>query len=194
MADSKFMAGMKSSTPIYMDTPYLLDSKMVASSKEDIITKIPLSKRSEKMFFYIIGDGFYAFMGGVSDDKLVKIINDPALTPEQLEELNNALNNKVEKEEEKGLSSNDFTDEYKEKLDNIDLDKYVEKEEGKSLSTNDFTDEYKEKLDNIGDIDNPNSFVMITGEEMGKLANGENIKINEEDHSYDDKIIYVVSN
>jgi len=73
MADSKFMIGMKSSTPMYMDSPMMLDSKLVVASKEDLLAKIPLSKRSERMFFYVVGDGFYAFKGGLTDDKLVKI-------------------------------------------------------------------------------------------------------------------------
>lgn len=63
------------------------------------------------------------------------------------------LNTKVSKIEGKGLSANDFTDDYKAKVENActkyDLGKKVDKIEGKGLSTNDFTDEYKETLDNL---------------------------------------------
>ena len=49
----------------------------------------------------------------------------------------------------KDLSSNDFTDELKAKLNSVDTDTYVTKIEGKGLSTNDFTDEYKTKINGI---------------------------------------------
>ena len=64
----------------------------------------------------------------------------------QLQEM---LDKKVDKVEGKGLSANDFTDEYKETLDDLDtdLDKKVDKVTGKGLSTNDFTNAYKETLD-----------------------------------------------
>jgi hypothetical protein len=60
--------------------------------------------------------------------------------------------NAVIKEDGKGLSTNDFTDEDKIKLDNSVSKEYVDnnfvaEEQGKGLSTNDFTDEYKTKLD-----------------------------------------------
>lgn len=77
-----------------------------------------------------------------------------------------AIGNKVDKEEGKGLSSNDYTNEDKAKLDGIDAqlsnigetmipllsnisDGKVDKEEGKGLSTNDFTNDYKNKLDTM---------------------------------------------
>lgn len=85
--------------------------------------------------------------------------------------INKEINKKVDKVEGKDLSTNDFTNEYKQKLDNSinaeneysestkntyssdyinkKLDGKVEKVEGKDLSSNDFTDEYKQKLDNI---------------------------------------------
>jgi len=73
--------------------------------------------------------------------------------------IQNALNNKVEKIDGKGLSSNDFTDEEKLKLSNLSnfdatgiettLENKVDKVNGKGLSTNDFTNEYKNKVDNI---------------------------------------------
>lgn len=66
----------------------------------------------------------------------------------QLQEM---LDKKVDKVEGKGLSANDFTDEYKETLDDLDtdLDKKVDKVTGKGLSTNDFTNTYKETLDGL---------------------------------------------
>lgn len=66
----------------------------------------------------------------------------------QLQEM---LDKKVDKVEDKGLSANDFTDEYKETLDDLDtdLDKKVDKVTGKGLSTNDFTNAYKETLDGL---------------------------------------------
>lgn len=66
----------------------------------------------------------------------------------QLQEM---LDKKVDKVEGKGLSANDFTDEYKETLDDLDtdLDKKVDKVTGKGLSTNDFTNAYKETLDGL---------------------------------------------
>ena len=49
----------------------------------------------------------------------------------------------------KSLSTNDFTDELKLKLNSVDTDTYVTKVTGKSLSTNDFTDELKSKLNGV---------------------------------------------
>ena len=61
------------------------------------------------------------------------------------------LTNKVDKVTGKGLSKNDFTDDYKAKLDNLDtnLSGKVDKVSGKGLSANDFTSTYKTKLDNL---------------------------------------------
>lgn len=68
---------------------------------------------------------------------------------ESLEEFSNELNNKVEKQEGKQLSSNDFTDTLKEKLENfslddLDLSEYVKTESLASVATsgsyNDLTD------------------------------------------------------
>lgn len=55
------------------------------------------------------------------------------------------------KEAGKGLSKNDFTDAYKESLDNLqdNLDKKVDNVVGKGLSTNDFTTAYKQQLDDL---------------------------------------------
>lgn len=82
---------------------------------------------------------------------------------EYLTNLQTAVENKVEKVEGKELSSNDFTDEYKTKVDGLenyddtaiksDIEELqtgkVDKETGKSLSTNDYTTAEKEKLAGI---------------------------------------------
>lgn len=68
----------------------------------------------------------------------------------------NALNGKVDKVSGKGLSTNDFTNEYKDKVDNsVDratfntaINNKVDKVQGKGLSTNDYTNEEKQKLNN----------------------------------------------
>ena len=65
---------------------------------------------------------------------------------------------KVSRDGNKGLSSNDFTDAYKTKLDNLEdtistsTEDKVDKEDGKGLSSNDFTTEYKSKVDLIDGI------------------------------------------
>ncbi|MBQ8044104.1 MAG: hypothetical protein IJ272_08175 [Clostridia bacterium] len=84
----------------------------------------------------------------------MQIIVDSSLStssvhPVQNRVITNALNNKVNAEEGKELSSNDYTDEEKNKLANIDLtaiNNKVDKEEGKGLSSNDYTDAEKDKL------------------------------------------------
>ena len=55
----------------------------------------------------------------------------------------------VAQEVGKGLSTNDFTNEEKNKLDGISTETFVVKVDGKGLSTNDFTNSDKEKLDGI---------------------------------------------
>ena len=49
----------------------------------------------------------------------------------------------------KELSSNDFTNELKSKLESVETDTYVTKISGKGLSSNDFTDAYKTKIDGL---------------------------------------------
>ena len=99
---------------------------------------------------------------GLNRENLEKILNiseedlatkqyvDDAVSALASEEV---LNTKVSKIEGKGLSTNDFTDDYKNKVENAstkdDLGKKVDKVEGKGLSTNDFTDEYKDTLDSL---------------------------------------------
>ena len=61
------------------------------------------------------------------------------------------ISSKVDKVTGKGLSKNDFTDEYKIMLDDLsdDLDSKVDKVTGKQLSTEDYTSAEKTKLSNI---------------------------------------------
>ena len=66
----------------------------------------------------------------------------------------------VEKVEGKGLSTNDFDNNYKSKLDGLET-KYVAKVSGKGLSTNDFTNTYKNSLDNL-----PNNYVAKDGDKV----------------------------
>lgn len=81
-------------------------------------------------------------------DNLTTEDSGKALSAKQGKILNN---NKVDKVSGKGLSTNDFTDNYKTKLDNLDtnLNNKVDKVSGKGLSANDFTAAYKTKLDNL---------------------------------------------
>lgn len=81
----------------------------------------------------------------------------------------------VIKEEGKGLSSNDFNDELKQKLESIDLSKYVLKEEGKGLSTNDLTNEYKATLDNALDKLDTIAEGATKVEISGLADNGQNV-------------------
>lgn len=97
-----------------------------------------------------------------------------------------SLNNKVDKVPGKQLSTNDFTNEYKNKLDGIEagadktivdsaidststnpvqnkviyteLNTKVDKVAGKQLSTNDFTNAYKNKVDNISTVGITNDY------------------------------------
>ena len=67
--------------------------------------------------------------------------------------LQTKLTNKfVEKVTGKTLSTNDFTDALKNKLDAVATDTYVQKVTGKNLSTNDFTDDYKSTIDGMSSI------------------------------------------
>lgn len=101
-------------------------------------------------------------------------LNSTSTNPVQNKVINTALGNKVDKISGKGLSSNDFTTDYKNKLDGIEegataitvdttlsststnpvqnkvintaLDNKVDKISGKGLSTNDYTNAEKNKL------------------------------------------------
>ena len=70
-----------------------------------------------------------------------------------------AINQKVDKVTGKGLSTNDFTDNYKNQIDTnktsitVLSSNKVDKVSGKGLSTNDFTTSYKNQIDtNKNDI------------------------------------------
>ncbi len=77
---------------------------------------------------------------------LIFSTEDLVLLSRQLQTL---IQGAVQKIEGKGLSSNDFTDELKAKLEGlqqVDISNKVDKEEGKGLSSNNFTDEDKDNL------------------------------------------------
>lgn len=90
------------------------------------------------------------------------------LKEEILEAIAEILDGKVDKVENKQLSTNDYTNEDKNKLTalptyeelndqfqviNSDLDNKVDKVAGKQLSTEDFTSEFKTKLDSLENYD-----------------------------------------
>ena len=97
--------------------------------------------------------------------KLDKVGADTAISKGTFDGFKADLDAKVDKAKDKGLSTNDYTDEAKSKVDAIpDNPKYtdtvyddadikselagkVDKVTGKELSSNDFTDDYKSKLD-----------------------------------------------
>ena len=106
---------------------------------------------------------------------------------DEVDELAQSINNKVDAETGKGLSTNDFTTEEKTKLSNLEnyndteiktaLANKVDKETGKGLSTNDFTAEYKNTLDNISltyltqkDASDNYATIKFVNEEVGVLS------------------------
>ena len=114
----------------------------------------------------LIGDTAVDLTGYVTTSMLNTTLADYTTT----ENLTALLDNKVDKVEGKGLSTNDFTNAEKTKLANLSnyddtslsnrvitvedtLENKVNKIEGKDLSTNDFTDEDKEKLNNLSNYD-----------------------------------------
>lgn len=109
----------------------------------------------------------------------------------------NILNSKQDKEEGKNLSENDFTDDYKNKLDNLsnyddsmlkaqineNKDKIsnleqnkVEKVKGKNLSSNDFTNEEKEKLENLENYNDTNIKERINTLESDNTSNQQEVE------------------
>jgi hypothetical protein len=82
----------------------------------------------------------------------------------KVEELEDAIDSKVDKVEGKGLSTNDFTDAYKTQLDNLEtdlateLEKKVDKVDGSRL----MTDAEGEKLDGIAEGAEVNTIVKVT--------------------------------
>lgn len=109
--------------------------------------------------------------------------------------LKNLEEKKVDKEEGKGLSSNDFTDELKTRLESIDpdsyatkaeLDKKVDKVEGKGLSTEDFTTELKNKLDGMKPEDYATKTELSEGLE-GKVDKVAGKELSSNDYTDEDK-------
>ena len=81
------------------------------------------------------------------------------------------LTNYVEKVEGKGLSTNDFTNTYKNSLDNLP-NNYVAKDGNKVLSSNDFTDALKTKLEGLENFDptNINSAISAIEGTLGDIT------------------------
>lgn len=84
------------------------------------------------------------------------------------------ISGKVDKIPGKGLSTNDYTNADKQKVNNLpvnvnaELSRKVNATSGKGLSTNDFTDEYKEALDGL-----PSSILKLTAEIASRIESGE---------------------
>lgn len=75
----------------------------------------------------------------------------------------NTIDNKVDKEDGKGLSTNDYTDEDKDAVGSI-INK-IDKIDGKGLSTNDYTDEDKDAVNTIGNkVDKEEGKVLSTND------------------------------
>lgn len=104
------------------------------------------------------------------------------------EDITNLKNSKVDKVSGKQLSTNDFTNELKSKLNSLEnyddstitdsLNSKVDKEEGKQLSTNDYTTEEKNKLSGIQANANNYTLPAASTTELGgvkKLAAIENL-------------------
>ena len=107
--------------------------------------------------------------GGAVGDVLIKKSNKSGDV-----DWSSALNNKVDKEEGKGLSSNDYDDIAKGIVDNVtsDLAGKVDKVEGKGLSTNDYDDTAKGIVDGVtsalaGKVD-----TSAVGTTVAELDNG----------------------
>ena len=90
--------------------------------------------------------------------------------------LNSKLDDTFQKQVSgKGLSTNDFTDALKEKLENIsvseggaeiDLSNYVQKDGDKVLSSNDFTDELKTKLEGLENVSTDTFVAKVSGKDL----------------------------
>lgn len=109
--------------------------------------------------------------------------------------LKNLEKNKVDKEEGKGLSSNDFTDTLKTKLEGMEPDTYatkdelakkVDKVEGKQLSTEDFTTELKDKLVGMKPEDYATKTELSEGLE-GKVDKVDGKELSSNDYTDADK-------
>ena len=117
--------------------------------------------------------------------------------------INNTLNTKVDKENGKGLSTNDFTTSYKNQVDNsVDkntfneniqtlnnsLNKKVDKIEGKDLSTNDFTDAYLNQIKNSVNKDVFNENITVLSNQLANKVDkviGKGLSTN--DYTNEDK-------
>lgn len=105
------------------------------------------------------------------------------------------ISNKVDKIDGKSLSTNDFTNDLKTKLDELDtnaelttkLGNKVDKVEGKSLSTNDFSNNYKSMLDNIEDTVNDN-LRPATESTLGAVKLSSDFSFNSEGEIYLNKV------
>ena len=119
--------------------------------KMDGFGQIPLIK-GESAYELAVKHGFV----GTEDDWIKSLKYDDTKIKED-------ISNKVDKISGKSLSTNDFTNEYKYKLDNLNnyddteiknnISNKVDKVEGKGLSSNDFTTEEKEKLAKLSNYD-----------------------------------------
>ena len=119
-----------------------------ATSKEveEAISKIPTPDVSGQIEEHNQDESAHPFI----QNKIAKVVSE-------------VLSDYVKKEAGKSLSSNDFTDELKSRLESLEnyddseilesLSSKVDKVEGKGLSTNDFTNELKEKLDGLTPYD-----------------------------------------
>lgn len=105
------------------------------------------------------------------------------------------ISNKVDKIDGKSLSTNDFTNDLKTKLDELDtntelttkLGNKVDKVEGKSLSTNNFSNNYKSMLDNIEDTVNDN-LKPATESTLGAVKLSSDFSFNSEGEIYLNKV------
>ena len=115
----------------------------------------------------VIGPGFTdisneeittIYNGGTIELPAKKYLNASALSFYISSKAKPALDSKVDKVTGKGLSTNDFTTEYKNRIDSYAASivslgsNKVDKISGKSLSTNDFTTAYKNKIDSNGSL------------------------------------------
>lgn len=113
-----------------------------------VITELSLEKKRD--FYNFLLEIKRKVENIVDDDKIEELLN-------LLKNIENTLENKVDKEEGKGLSTNDFTDEFKNILENLDLSLY-EKLENKvtSISAQSTDKQYpsaKCVYDIVGDIE-----------------------------------------
>ena len=154
-------------TPNTATDPRIIDYDFKTVQPGDVI----LANNAQEMVWTgsvwrLLGDeGSYAVKGSITNSD---ISEDAAISQEKIDGLISALSNKVDKEEGKGLSSQDYTLEEKEKLSTVamnaapnviehifvnDIERTpttinnLEKSVNLQIST--FDDEYKDKLDNI---------------------------------------------